>query len=464
MCVWPQLLPELAEKIVSLLEPNEVPSFRLVNKAAAAYFSSPAYTTIRLWQPVPRHAFAAHWLQSGSTRLLTLKQRRQLMSLTAATGVVGNLVVSVQVAGCLLTYGVFEAAAAAGKLKSCMWLLQRGCPTVNEGTEGSGLLAAAAGGGHQHVCAWLLGLGLIWSSCGAGEAARGGHTELVDWLLERRSQLKVREVLPETFTKVFAGAAHGCLLSTLESTRESTRQRLLKKWRELDYSAKEATLAAAAGSPTPDWAAKVEWLEARGCLPGEGPAMKAAASSDAAARLAWLRGRGYPMGSAAVKAAAEVGNVAALQYLLGEAGVPVGDPNSVAAQLAAKGGHLTALQALHAAGFPLGGSALEAARGGHTHVVTWLVETLGVKAAGMDEQLFCVAAESGNMELLWWLQLRGCGMSPLAVAYAAYSGCEPAVEFVAVYSWPIAVRGGLGARLSLKLDVAILACSWLNPH
>ncbi|KXZ41333.1 hypothetical protein GPECTOR_545g553 [Gonium pectorale] len=187
--VWPQLPTELAEHIISFLDPNEVPGFRLVNQAAAAQFRGPSYTTIRLSQPVPPQLFAAHWLAPGSTRGLTLKRRWQLLSLTAASGVVANLEVALRAAGCTLTAEVFLAAAAAGRLDMCRWLLQRGCPTIKDGASGSQLLAAAALGGQQHVCEWLMGLNLTWMWGGFCEAARGGHVDLMEWLLQRRPQL-----------------------------------------------------------------------------------------------------------------------------------------------------------------------------------------------------------------------------------------------------------------------------------
>ncbi|KXZ47192.1 hypothetical protein GPECTOR_37g198 [Gonium pectorale] len=89
---------------LQLLDSNEVPSFRLVNKASASQFRAPHHITYRLSQPVPPDAFAAHWLAPGSIRGLTLARRRQLLSLTATSDVVANLEVAKKAAGCLLTY------------------------------------------------------------------------------------------------------------------------------------------------------------------------------------------------------------------------------------------------------------------------------------------------------------------------------------------------------------------------
>ncbi|KXZ44143.1 hypothetical protein GPECTOR_73g664 [Gonium pectorale] len=152
-CSWEQLPPDMLARIASLLDRNEVAtSLRRVNKAAAAQFSGPEHTTVHLSQPVPPSDFAAHWLAPGTTRGLTLKQRRQLPCLAAASGVVANLQVALQAVGCtLMTHKVFEAGAASGKLFSCQWLWQQGCPTGPEQYGSSGLLGTAAGGGHLHL-------------------------------------------------------------------------------------------------------------------------------------------------------------------------------------------------------------------------------------------------------------------------------------------------------------------------
>ncbi|KXZ56480.1 hypothetical protein GPECTOR_1g43 [Gonium pectorale] len=345
-CLWSSLLPELAERIARCLHPNDVAcGLRLINKASAAQFSGPQYTTIRLSQPVPHHAFAAHWLAPCATRGLTLERRQQLLYLTAASGVVANLDVALQAAGCLATYEVFHAAAATGQLRCCHWLLEHGCPT-EESDVGSGLLGAAAGGGHRLVCEWLLGLGLRWASDGAVDAARGGHVGLMEWLRQRRSPLPrsgaddQSDGSEQALDKldVVSGAAEGFDLPTLQrvvqqngglgshdaGTRQDAGAVDEDEAAEAEAEGRSLVLAAAAGSPTPDWAAKVEWLEAQGCPRSARAAERAAArpdDADAAARLAWLRDRGYPLGATAVEAAAGAGNTAALHLLLGEAGV-----------------------------------------------------------------------------------------------------------------------------------------------
>ncbi|KXZ45028.1 hypothetical protein GPECTOR_59g636 [Gonium pectorale] len=445
---WDGLLPELAEKIVGCLDPNEVPSFRLVNKAAAAQFRAPHHTTYRLSKPVPPHAFAAHWLAPGATRGLTLKRRRQLLSLTAASGVVANLEVAVQAAGCLLTAGVFEAAAKAGQLDSCVWLREHGCPAIEAYADYSFLLSAAASGGHKHVCEWLLGLDLAWRWDGVDDAARGGHVELMQWLLQRRAEMN-GDANP-SFNKgpVIACVAYGCDLPTL--------QRLWQAGGELDEWSKAEALTAATGSPTPDWAAKVEWLEAQGCP--RRSANQAAQRPDAVARLAWLRARGFPLEPLAANAAAFAGNVAAVQYLLGEADVRLGeDEQKSIANFALSFGHLPVLQALHAAGLPVGASypARAAACGGHLHVVAWLVETFGAEAMRMDAHLYQAAAASGNVQQLTWLRERGCEWDSCATTCAAKSGCEEAVEWLVAQGCPVEGNGDPYVNVCYNGDLAM---------
>ncbi|KXZ45039.1 hypothetical protein GPECTOR_59g647 [Gonium pectorale] len=431
--VWSQLLPELAEKI-----------------AAAAQFRAPHHTTYRLSKPVPPHAFAAHWLAPGATRGLTLQRRRQLLSLTAASGVVANLEVAVQAAGCLLTYDVLRSAAKAGQLDSCVWLREHGCPTEDDDSDCSGLLAAAASGGHRHVCEWLLGLGLTWRSSGADQAARGGHVGLMEWLLQRRPELTVIRNPGSEKRLLIAGVAHGCDLLTL--------QRLWRGWGNLDEPTKGEALKAAGGGPTPDWAAKVEWLMAQGCQRRSCP-WPAVECPDAVARLAWLRARGFPFKPFCVNVAAATGNAAAVQYLLGEAGVRLSslDPRNVAGP-AARGGHLAVLQALHAAGW-LRHNAADCARTaasyGHLHVLAWLVETFGAEAVRMDTGLFNAAAASGSVPLMAWLRERGCGWGRGALTAAAESGCEEAVEWLLARGCPVEADGASPISACERGDLAM---------
>ncbi|KAG2430876.1 hypothetical protein HXX76_009850 [Chlamydomonas incerta] len=219
------LSPELLEAIAAFLPPNDVAaSMRLLNQACRQLFAHA--TAIRLSQPVPRHAFAWRWggpafmKKRGSD--MTLARRRQLLVLTAASGVLENYELAEVAAGCLPDAAVLGAAAAAGALPLMTHLLDAGCPTTlppatqqqpeagsggagDEGAAGGGgggaggsgsssssssssgrtrphALCAAAEAGQQAACELLLDRGAAWSEAAVRAAARGGHAGLACWL------------------------------------------------------------------------------------------------------------------------------------------------------------------------------------------------------------------------------------------------------------------------------------------
>ncbi|KXZ53498.1 hypothetical protein GPECTOR_7g948 [Gonium pectorale] len=443
-CVWPLLPPELAERIVGKLDRYDIlVSFRRVNKATARHFSGP-HTRVRLSKPVPPHAFAAHWLAPGATRDLNLERRRQLVRLVAASGVQANLEMALQAAGFVeAATEALKSAAGAGNLPMCQWLqdYSRSCGD-GEFVQRNDHVAwrAAAGGGHRHVCNWLF----LLTDCQPDEdavpaAARAGHVGLAHELY--------RSILSVTVDdKYLSGVAHGCDLAAL--------QRVLQRFfgqPPYRLHAYHGLLADAAGSPTPDWAAKVEYLEAYGLL-HSAQAVEAAAAlpndGEALARLTWLRGRGYPLEPDALSAAARSGNTAALQYLLAEA--PADVVRSVqqwAAYDGAMGGHLAVLQALRAAGWPvhrhLAVAATGAARGGHLHVLAWLLSEQWPEAPHppllQKPGLFALAAGSGSVELLAWLREHGCPLDGDAFPAAVKAGCEAALEWLVGQGCPIEV-------------------------
>ncbi|KXZ52346.1 hypothetical protein GPECTOR_10g979 [Gonium pectorale] len=443
--VWPQLPPELAERIVGCLNRNVLAAtFRQLNKATAEHYSGSQHTAIHLSEPVPPHAFAAHWLAPGATRGLNMERRKKLVCLVAASGVLPNLEVALQAAGfCQAPWVAFEAAAGAGQLAMCQWLLDRFQSRSEERTApsfaGDAWLAAAAGG-HRHVCELLLptvGRDTQLLKAAIGEAMRGGHSGLADWLLQQHPAPTDAEF------RYLHGAAHGCDLPTLQ------RAWLPAEWR-LHTNTVVDLIASAAGSPAPDWAAKVEWLEAQAHVLGGPDAAEEAAAlpddSEALARLTWLRGRGYPVDARAVGAAAGSGNMAALQYLLAE--VPVGNVSSVDAMSvldAAERGHLAALQALHAAGWPIQRHLRDfthgAASSGQLQLLAWLLEAQWAEPAALDAELFAAAAESGSVELLAWLRQRGCPWDSAACWAAAGTGCEEALEWLVDQGCPMEEDG-----------------------
>ncbi|PNH05490.1 hypothetical protein TSOC_008242 [Tetrabaena socialis] len=177
-----------------------------------------------------------------------------------------------------------------------------------------------------------------------------------------------------------------------------------------------------AGSPTADWQAKMEWLEARGypSYPQARIACEvAAAQPDALPRLQWLRQRGYPFDVLASTAGA--GNVEALQYGLGQGG----EGGGLAMCRAVLGGNVAVMEVLHARGVLMGEEGA-----GHLPAVSWLVEMLGAGRA-LTTHAFAAAAQAGSMELielLAWLLEMGCPLDGTVFAAAAEGGSEEQLE------------------------------------
>ncbi|KXZ43727.1 hypothetical protein GPECTOR_82g261 [Gonium pectorale] len=454
--VWPQLVPELAEHVVSFLDRNEVAAtFRHVNKATAERFRGPQHIVIRLSQPVPPHAFAAHWLAPGATRGLTLDRRKQLVRLVAASGVLPNLQVALRVAGFFGgCHAMFEAAAGTGQLPVCQLLWD--CSRSRSQSVGnarvarrpevfarfacrpSDALASAAGGGHRRVCEWLLAAdrGALHHRA-VHAAARGGYAALAEWLLLQLPPPGTARA--DQSARHLASVAHGCDLPALQRTWP--RAGPSRGPDPEPVSADLDPIGAAAGSPTPDWAAKVEWLEAQGCPRTLGAAEQAASLPDdgeALARLTWLRGRGCPVGVGAVPrwrgtpwARYPVGAVPRgrgarrrpQRQHRGAAGPAVGGAAAGgqrrlgrARRGAARGGHLAALQVLHAAGLRVHGPTLAglAAQAGQLQVL----HAAGLRVHGPT--LAGLAAQAGQLQVLYAAGLRVHG--PTLAGLAAQAG------------------------------------------
>ncbi|KXZ53496.1 hypothetical protein GPECTOR_7g946 [Gonium pectorale] len=440
-CVWPQLPPELAERIVGCLDRSEIfASFRRVNKATARHFRGPQHTRVRLSEPVPPHAFAAHWLAPGATRDLNLERRRQLVRLVAASGVQANLEVALQAAGFVGAVAeAFEAAAGAGHLPLCQWLqdYSRNRPDYYWAPcKDHVAFLAAANKGHRHVCEWVPPPeDREPSDAAIVAAARGGLADLALRLLRSSRSITVDN-------EYLCGVAHGCNLAVLQ-----------RAWQRLGNRKPHCLISAAAGSPTPDWAAKVEYLEACGCPRSAMAVATAAALPDdgqALARVTWLRARGYPLEPDALWAAARRGNTAALQVLLAEAPADLVRPVPPSAvHSVAMGGHLAALQALHAAGCPihwkLYEAAFGAAVGGHLHVLAWVLDEPWPEEDRPllleRPDLFALAARSGSVELMAWLRGRGCPLDGDAFPEAVKAGCAAALEWLVGQGCPIEEDG-----------------------
>ncbi|PNH01669.1 hypothetical protein TSOC_012424, partial [Tetrabaena socialis] len=438
--VWPQLPPELAELIARALPPNVLPcTLRLVNRAAAAQFSSPRDTAIRLSRPAPHHAFHAHFSARAVLRTLPLKRRQQLLCLTARSGSFTNLQSLLALDHFSLDASVFSAAAGAGRLSMCRLLRALRCPwdeTVLDAAAAAGrlavatylldaptcpwsrrhALAAAASSGSQPLCELLLARGAHLSGRAPRAAARKGHVGLMDWLLAklRPAQVGARgdrpdpdpdtdpiagqgdrsKLRPHMWVKkdvdsppappqvgvagLLAAGAAGCELRTL--------QRLHATYLEagggggaavavLGAAAARRLVAAAAASPTPCWRDKVEWL---------------------------LGARGYSCdGSACEAAAARRDGGVRIAWLTAHTELPV-DAWVVAA----------------------------AARAGHAGVVRLLLSPvfgLDVAEAGGGASLAWAAAGAGRVAALAALAACGCAVEMDAAVEAARGGHMAAV-------------------------------------
>ncbi|PNH01437.1 Ankyrin repeat domain-containing protein [Tetrabaena socialis] len=442
--IW---LPDIVQHFAASLTSNEVAcALRLVNKATAAQFSAAQHTTVRLSQPVPHHAFVWRWAGPDAVRTLARRQRLALPCLTVCSGSIANLEVLrardelPPAPDCQVSWGA--AAAAAGQLGVCVWLRKQGC-TFQAGDA----LTAAARSGQQGVCEWLLANGCseVANYLGAAaSAARGGHVGLMDWLLLRANRTDLAAVLAE--------AAEGCDLPTLQRLQHAHVDTLPGGLSAAWY--KRVMLSAAAGSPTADWRAKVEWLEAQGCTQTAEACHVAAARPDALTRLQWLRQRGYPLDMFVAGDAAEAGNVEALQYVLSQ-GVGV---RSGMMQRAAERGHVAVMEVLHARGVRMDEETVRAAAaGGHLPSVAWLVERLGAGAT-LTTYVFEAAAKAGSMELLRWLRAGGCPWDATVFAAVAGYGSEEQLEWLLEQGCCMGDDGEPYVRAACHGDLVMLRC------
>ncbi|GIM15417.1 hypothetical protein Vretimale_18191, partial [Volvox reticuliferus] len=217
---------------------------------------------------------------------------------------------------------------------------------------------------------------------------------------------------------------HQCILSRWEDWAFGWR-------RELVDQEKEKELAAAACSHTPDWEAKVEWLEQLGYVPSVSVGTEIATRQhpEMAQRLMWLHRRGYPLARDTVMSAARCGDLIALHFLVEEVGFPLHHLQGIAAYF----GQLDVVQWLHCRdGARIDPKILasEAASRGHLPVLIWVVETTEGVTPELVPDLLNLAAWSGNMDLMIWLRQRGWGATKEAVKRLVLCGCVAALEWL----------------------------------
>ncbi|GLC46931.1 hypothetical protein PLESTB_001896400 [Pleodorina starrii] len=473
-CSWDALAPEVVLRIACCLSPNEVAcTLRIITKATAKLFKS--CISVQLSMPVPHHAFVFRWGNERAVHDLTLEQRQQLLCLTARTGVVANLEVAVNAVGCRLTDRVFNAAVEAGQLDACAWLEDRDCPhedravinmaacaghaaivrwkleqdpnLVDEALEG------AASGGHCALCEELLAADAYCSNDVANLAAAAGHDELTEWLLER-----LEEPLAARSFYLYHAAAYGFELPAL--------QRLIRAqlgsgntWPDLKKRWGSRLAAAAVCSPTPDWRAKLEWLEDEGCRiqeehgvfvfraaePGVVPVTR---QEHAVERVALLRERGLLDVGSCLQDAVAGANLPLLQYLRTEGLLTTvsGTLKSMTMSAAMERGDLAILAELLAAGWPVDPfKVMGAARRGHLHVLRWLEGPEAGPAAAealhgallQGTKLMERGAGSGSLAVMEWLWERGCPSDEHTFTAAAGAGNTAILELLVARGCPM---------------------------
>ncbi len=257
-CNMLSLLPrDIVDRIAQCLEPNEVAAtFRLLDPSIATTLGHPYYVTIRLSQCVPHHAFVARWTRD-TLQTVSHAQRAHLLNLTAGSNSVKNLAY-LGTLGCIPTPDAFVQAASSGALETLEWLKSR-YPSTASGPSSRRALLAAAKSGHRKSCEWLLSNGCDWHKGAARAAARAGHEDLFLWLAGLEDNKLVGRFEHFLASKAYMDdLAHGCSLEVLKRTHHALAARGLTPHTH-------STLAVAAASPTPDWQAKVLWLEEQGC-------------------------------------------------------------------------------------------------------------------------------------------------------------------------------------------------------
>ncbi|KAG2498323.1 hypothetical protein HYH03_003583 [Edaphochlamys debaryana] len=239
-------------------------------------------------------------------------------------------------------------------------------------------------------------------------AASGGHVKLMDWLLRATAAMAAVVAGAEQSLAGPAGAAaaaaagavgfsvclgalEGCDLATVQrlSTPHGGARAWARRSRYAEGTADEG-LARALCSPTPDWAAKAEWLFAQGI-----DLLRASSRlGDLSARVAdavpephlyMVRGK-----------------AGGVRWLLG-AGVGTGAAREfrAAVRSAAEAGHLEVLRALRRAGRELRPKEVVkgAAAGGRLAVLQWAAESLDGFAACLEADAAKVKAESQRSAL-----------------------------------------------------------------
>ncbi|KAG2446983.1 hypothetical protein HYH02_008137 [Chlamydomonas schloesseri] len=329
-------------------------------------------------QPWPGSDFVAHWGRPEPWRALNRRDRHRLLCLAASSLHAPSLDAALAHCGTAVAAGPLASAAAVGDLAALQRLVeQEGC----EWLSGRQVWPAAACFNQLHVCRWLTTIGscedaMALHLMGAAAAASyKGHEELARWAAREEPAARgiklnptklavaaatggqvalLEQVAPKVdespvFSRALGAVAYGCPLEVLQAYYPRWGP---ERWggpgpfaamlghlghaqgSASDCLKKKEVLLRALLSPTPDWAAKAEWLLAQwrplaGWASGNGtPALWEGVSMrpewrlaisypDTVQRLQWLGAQGLgPLPCEAAEAAAAAGELCALRFCL----------------------------------------------------------------------------------------------------------------------------------------------------
>ncbi|EFJ45883.1 hypothetical protein VOLCADRAFT_93739 [Volvox carteri f. nagariensis] len=499
---WHLLSAELLEVIASFLPRNIVAcTLRLVNKDLAKIFQGWRGVN-KLSEPTPHHFFTWYWSRPEAMHHLTLKQRQQLLILTARSGSLENLQAAIMAAGCCLVEDIFTAAAKCGHLEMCQWLAAKDYPrnVVDAADE-------AARQGHLEIVLWLakqadisrrvhvaawMGAASYSQRKGAVEtAAWAGHDDIALWLLTRMlfqqnephdddlhddygsdddsnddeheiehlmslevgyadaQQASKRYKLLRFHKKILEAAACGFELEALQRVHQ-TFLRAQSSHNVLKFNLH--VIPRSLESPTSDWSEKVAWLLQEDCeFRQDWVAWNAVVHYDDAIKrvedLALESLANYRIADFLKTAVCE-GNLSLLEYLRDVSPWLVSEVPGLAA-VAAEAGRLDILRKLLVMGWRLEPAAVSgAAQEGHLDVLKWLLSPEAQQFDGgavvrqaMGPCLAARAAKSGKVEIMEWLGQQGCVWDKEAFKAAAGIGKPAFLEWMAAHGCPMGLTG-----------------------
>ncbi|KAG2500171.1 hypothetical protein HYH03_001753 [Edaphochlamys debaryana] len=335
--------------------------------------------------------------------------------------------VALAAAGVCLCANLLTAAAGAGHLGMCRWLVGRGCPLAATSL-GQIPAYAAAEGGHAEVVEYLLEQGCPWDADLVYGAASYAHVDMMRILQAKRP--KGRPHTPKVKAQpLLTRAAAGCDLPTLKG--------LWKEWRaERETHILGFAVVAAARSPTPDWEAKLAWLLEQGAPRREDACTEAARLPDGLARMALLMDvYGFPCGRGALQSAASSGRAETVTWLLARRD-RIRDPETKDLSMtAARLGHVAVLRALHAAGAEMDEPrhVFRVSVVGGVEAAAWVLDTFGdaaLEPCSPAMTPFDVSCQEGRLEVVQWVLERGGRPGSGTWAAAAASGCVELLEWL----------------------------------